>query len=139
MTPKKPSLKRLRSLCAEIHPDDGADPRDWSKDGRPARKVRRKTRQLCGQVAEALAASLAGACNDDVLRDLQVVGVEPAPDASRLLVTVRVDPPSATVGPVQVLEHLDRANGRLRCEVAAAITRKRAPVLAFRVAVGDGT
>jgi ribosome-binding factor A len=86
-------------------------------------------------VAEALASVLAGDCGDDVLRNLQVVTVEPAPDASRLRVTVRVEPPSETIRPFQVLERLEHAAGRLRCEVAAAITRKRAPALAFRVAL----
>ena len=33
-----------------------------------------------------------------------------------------------------VLEHLQRASGHLRCEVAAAVTRKRAPLLVYRLA-----
>lgn len=135
MTSRKPSQNVLRSLCAEVHAEDGTDPREWLRQGRSGRKTQRKTRQLCGQVAEALGAVLAGDCGDDVLRDLQVVAVVPAPDPSRLLVTVRVQPPSESVTPSLVLEHLARASGRLRCEVAGAITRKRAPVLVYQVAI----
>ncbi len=46
--------------------------------------------QLCHQVAETLEEVLAE-CGDVVLQDLRVLDVEPAPDASRLLVTVAVD------------------------------------------------
>ena len=139
MTLRKPSQKQLRSLCAQPHPDDGLEPREWLKEGRSGRKTSRKAWQLCGQVAEALGQVLAGDCGDDVLRNLQVVAVEPAPDASRLLVTVCVQPPSEVISPALVLERLARASGRLRCEVAAAITRKRTPTLGFRLAlpVGD--
>lgn len=142
MTLKKPSQKTLRSLCAQPHPDDGVEPREWAKDGRSGRKTSRKAWQLCGQVAEALGQVLAGDCDDDVLRDLQVVAVEPAPDASRLMVTVRMDPPSPAeemISPTLVLDRLARASGRLRCEVAAAITRKRTPTLGFRLALPTGS
>ena len=136
MIPKRPSTKQLRALYAEVHPDDGIDPREWQKLGRDgARKTDRKARQLCGQVAEALGAVLAGDCDDDVLRDLQVVDVIPAPDISRLLVTVRADLPVEELDPGRVLQHLAHASGRLRSEVATAITRRRVPVLAYRVAV----
>jgi ribosome-binding factor A len=138
MTPRKVSRKRLRGLCAEVHPDDGVEPREWLKEGRSGRKTHRKAWQLCGQVAEALGAALAGDCGDDVLRDLQVVAVEPGPDASRLLVTVRLDPPPESVRPELVLDRLAQASGRLRCAVAAAITRRRTPTLAYRLALPAG-
>jgi ribosome-binding factor A len=94
-------------------------------------KADRKTLQLCRQVAETLGSVLAGQCDDVVLQGLDVVDISPAPDASRLLVMVRpLDPEE----PGRVLERLDRASGRLRSEVAAAITRRKTPVLAFRLA-----
>jgi ribosome-binding factor A len=43
--------------------------------------------------------------------------------------------PMERLDPAEVLEHLDRASPRLRCEVAAAITRRRAPTLVFRLAL----
>lgn len=92
-----------------------------------------KTAQLCRQVFRALSLAL-GECGDDLLRELVVVEVRPAPDAGRLLVTVT---PSAAGDPLDLLDllgRLDRAGGRLRHAVAEAITRKRAPELAFTFA-----
>jgi ribosome-binding factor A len=97
----------------------------------------RKAIQLCHQVAETLEEVLAE-CGDSVLQDLRVVDVEPAPDASRLLVTVAVDGSLLDrQDRVRVHEHLVRASGHLRSEVASAITRKRAPVLVYRLAMAD--
>ena len=45
----------------------------------------RKTRQLCAQVARTVEAVLVGELDDEVLRELIVHKVEPAPDESRLL------------------------------------------------------
>jgi hypothetical protein len=81
------SRKRIQDLCTEPGPEDGIDPRETLRRS-AGRKGGRKTLQLCGQVAEALNYAFAGACNDDVLRELTVVAVQPAPDEARLLVTV---------------------------------------------------
>jgi ribosome-binding factor A len=136
MTPRKSSTKIMRSLCAEVYPEDGVDPRVLARKYQE-RKPARKTRQLCSQVADTLGDVLAGQGGDDVLRSLFVVSVVPAPDASRLLVTVGALPGEG-LDPAQVIEHLERASARLRCEVAAAITRKRAPTLVYRYAVLTG-
>ncbi len=135
MSIKKPSRKALRFLCGEVHPEDGVDPRDWIRQAGTHAKFPRKALQLCDQVAESLSEVLAGDSRDDVLRNLQVVAVVPAPDASRLLVTVRVDPPSEEITPSLVLERLNRASSRLRHEVASDVTRRRAPLLVYRVLV----
>ncbi len=130
---RKPSRRRLRSLCAEVHPDDGSDPRIFfRKDGSPG-KPRYKARQLCRQVLEILDSLLAGHSNDDVLNDLAVVAVDPAPDSAHLLVTVTPRPADKPLDPAEILASLDRAAGWLRSEVASAITRKRAPLLSYRV------
>ena len=89
-----------------------------------------KTFQLCRQVQRALGLALAGECDDDVLRELYVDEVIPAPDASRLLVRVAV-PARVEVSMIEVLGRLERVHGRLRQAVAQAITRKRAPELTF--------
>ncbi len=75
-------------------------------------------------------------CGDAVLRNLHVVDVTPFPDASRLMVAVAsVDGKTEREhGPDIILEHLQHASGHLRCEVAAAVTRKRAPLLVYRLA-----
>ena len=126
MNSKKPSAEELLRACAEVGPDDGLDPRDFLRAPKP-RVPNRKALQLCGQVARALDGVLR-TCGDDVLRDLTVASVVPAPNAGRLLVTV-----SGPVEAGRALEHLRRAAGLLRSEVAAAVHRRRAPELTFRV------
>ena len=142
MSTRKPSRRQIRALCAEVHPDDGVDPREAvrktvrsPRPGAVERRPGRKTLQLCHQVAETLRDALAGQCDDDVLQGLDVVEVSPGPDASRLLVAVR---PLGPAEPGRILERLDRASGRLRTAVAAAITRRKTPVLAYRLAVPPG-
>ena len=130
-TPKRPSRRHLLAAASDLGPEDGTDPRDWGKDW-TARRPGRKALQLCRQVAEALAAALAG-CGDAALNGLQVVAVEPAPHAGRLRVTVAAAPSAAERDAAVVSEHLQRAAGRLRSEVATAIHRRKAPELAYRV------
>ncbi|WP_165230728.1 ribosome-binding factor A [Aquisphaera insulae] len=95
----------------------------------------RKALQLCHQVAETLDEILAE-CADPLLQGLRVVDVEPAPDVSRLLVTVALDEPAEDTPPMdprRIHDHLAKAAGHLRSEVAGAITRKRAPMLVYRI------
>ena len=135
------SRRYLKGLCAELSEGDGVDPHVFSKlamggtklHGRPRPGLDRKAVQLCHQVAETLEEVLAD-CGDAVLQALRVLDVEPAPDASRLLVTVGVEALSKEkVDPDRVHDHLSRASGHLRSEVASAITRKRTPVLVYRL------
>jgi ribosome-binding factor A len=99
----------------------------------------RKALQLCHQVAETLEEVLAE-CGDSYLQGLRVLDVEPAPDASRLLVTLAVDGLlDEDLDLDRVHDHLARASGHLRSEVATAITRKRAPVLVYRLAADPST
>ena len=141
--------QRMRGLVAELGPDDGVDPRHPPKSSKagyrggkrilkPAPKPSRKALQLCGQVMRTLDQALAGLCDDDILRDLYVESVIPAPDESRLLVTVTSHPSVGPVDPIAALMRLEQASGLLRTEVAADITRKRAPNLAFRFAINPG-
>lgn len=90
----------------------------------------RKDLQLCRQVADTLQLVL-GDCGDDVLRDLHVVRVVPAPDASQLLVIVGSPPGEPPAAPREVLDRLHEHAAAFRAEVAHAITRKRAPSLLF--------
>src|SRR4051812_24793608 len=95
--------------------------------------AQRKALQLCSQVAQTLHGALQGECGDDCLRDLLVEAVEPFPNAGRLLVTVSLSPAAAAVPLAEILEHLERARGLLRSEVAAAVCRRKVPELVFRV------
>src|SRR5579862_2112101 len=124
MNRKKPSRRQLESLCADIHPDDGVDPKQFFRPSKRTKTADRKTLQLCGQVADTLNLVLSGECADEVLQSLQVIEVRPAPDASQLLVLVSPASNDAAVDPAMVLKHLAVANGRLRAEVASAIVRR---------------
>ncbi len=95
-------------------------------------KTHRKALQLCAQVMRTLNGVLVGE-GDPVLRDLLVIEVVPAPDTKRLLVSVVLAPSASEYDSVEVLEHLHQAQRHLRSEVAAAITRRKAPELSFRV------
>lgn len=139
MNPRKTSRRLLRRCCGVPGSEDGVDPRvlarRYASDSR--RSGHRKTSQLCHQVAETIGEVLAEQ-PDDILRDLTVVDVLPAPDESRLLVTVAPGPGARLPGPIDVIQHLDASAALIRAEVAAAITRRRAPSLEFRYALPGG-
>ena len=116
--------------ASEAGPDDLFRP---SHDARADRKVQ----QVCKEVERTLSYAL-GACGDDVVRELVVLFVEPAPDASRLMVTVSPSSPTLAVDVGEVIERLERVRGRLRQEIANALQRKRTPELAFRVVPPPG-
>ena len=121
----------MAPLCGELHPDDGLDPTEFFRPRRKLDSSRRKTRQLCHQVAETLSLVLSGEF-DDELRELRIVSVTPAPDASQLLVLVAPAVAGNNLNPDAVLAKLGLASARLRSEAAAAITRRRAPKLLFQ-------
>jgi ribosome-binding factor A len=129
----KRSRDRLRAHCGDLQEDDCVDPKDFFKPVPLARKENYKAKRLSRQAAEALDLMLAGESGDDLLADLRVVSVVPAPDSSRLLVKVYADVPPPEFDAAQIEARLTACKGRLRAVVAAAITRRRAPDLAFNV------
>ena len=115
------------ALCAHWDADDGIDL--WLAPKRPQGKVtNRKALQLCRQVERILAGVLEG----DILRDLVVHSVVPAPDSSRLLATFTFHG-AATVATSDILTALHAAHARLRGAVAFAIHRRKTPELTFQV------
>lgn len=134
---KKRSRKRGRAFRPLVDPvfaeelSSGRRSRGGPGGGQDERS-RRKALQLCRQVYQVLCLTLGGECDDDLLRDLTVESVVPWPNASRLMVRV-VLPPGSEVGTIEVLDRLSRVEGPLRRSVAQAITRKRAPELAFMI------
>jgi ribosome-binding factor A len=92
----KKSRRELKLPCDVAGPDDGIDPKLLFHSS-SRKKGDRGVRRLCSQVRESLTYAFAGSCRDEVLLSLYVEYVEPAPDASRLAVTVRVpDGPAGT-------------------------------------------
>lgn len=94
------------------------------------RAFERKVRQLCRQIHQRLDLVLAGELDDPTLDGLWVVEVQPEPGGTALLITVAA-PDDAELELIRA--SLDGLRGRLRSEVAAAITRKRTPHLRFAV------
>lgn len=110
----------------------GGESRSLSSD----RQAQRRARQYCRQVQRALNLALTDRNAGDVLDDVFVEDVSPAPDCGRLLVHVIIpaDRPVA-----DAINALRRDTSRLRSEVAVAITRKRAPELSFVPVYPDGS
>ena len=92
----------------------------------------RKAMQLCHQVADTLNYVFGGDCRDEVLQGLYVLEVTPAPDVTQLLVKVAPLLADERVDRADVLSRLHHFSGRLRAEVAAAITRRKTPRLLFQ-------
>ena len=127
MASRRFSRKPPTELCSEWTADDGIDPRS-APSAPPGKVSNRKTLQLCRQVERTLSVVLEG----DLLRDLTVQSVVPAPDSSRLLATVVFQGPTAVLT-TDLLAALKDATARLRREIALAIHRRKTPELSFRV------
>ncbi len=105
---------------------DGLDPR-YDRDEFPKKIANRKALQLCSQVKDVLNLAL-GEMGDEVLQNMYVSDVIPAPDSTQLLVLL-----NANGNPDVAQEHVQRAAGRLRLEVGRGINRKKVPQLRFEV------
>lgn len=120
---------------ADDFPDLGGDDNFASRHSFGSRKSGsasrggRKALQLCRQVQRALSYAM-GETGDDVLLELHVESVEPAPNEKRLMVTV--SPMGDGHDPVDIMQRLQFATPFLRNSIAAAIHRKRVPELMFR-------
>ena len=137
MKPRRPNSRTLRTLCADLSPEDGIDPKQLARGGADS-PDRRKTWQLCSQVHDALRLIM-GEAADERLHGLDVREVLPAPnDAQLLVLLVPLDPLTAEERDA-ITAALQVANGWIRSEVATAITRKRAPRLLLQLLQGQMT
>ena len=88
---------------------------------------------MCKQVERAVAHTLAAVCQSDALLGASVGSVEPAPDASRLMVIIVLggnrDADDARAARTTLIE----STPAFRREVAQSIHRKRVPELVFDV------
>ena len=134
MRAKRFDRKPPGELSTGFDPLDGVDPRTQQRPSGSS-AANRKALQLAAQAARTLAQVLQGECADDVLRELRLEDVRPAPDSGHLLVVL--SPGDETVPLETYLEHLHKAGGRLRSEVALAIHRRKAPELIFQVVCRD--
>ena len=129
----KRARDEMRALCGEVHGDDGVDPRQFFEKRGRSRQLNPKAEQLCRQAAETLSQLFGGELGDDRLNCLRVESVQPAPDSSRLLVTLVADCAPKDFDRDAIDRQLQAAAGRLRTAVAEAITRRKAPSLVFAV------
>lgn len=131
MKSRRPNSRTLRTLCADLSPEDGVDPKLLARGGADS-PDRRKTWQLCSQVHDALRLIM-GEAADERLHGLEVREVLPSPnDAQLLILLVPLDRLTADERE-EITEALAAANGWLRSEVTTAITRKRAPRLLLQL------
>ena len=136
-THPKNTMQEMKSLCAELRPDDGLSPVALKKaqlrrqmEEHPPSQAR--ARQYCKAVYRSLEAGLSCACGDERLKDLTILSVEPLHTGSNLLVIVAV-PPTDPRSMVELERALQNAAGLLRSVIATEIQRKRTPHLTFRV------
>ena len=133
MSSRKRKKNDPRALCAQWYPDDGVDPRDDKRrDAEYDNKPDRKARQLCKQAARAVHLALGALPQAEALSGAYVREARPAPHAGWLCVVIVV---SDARRREQVAAIVERFAGRLRAEVAAAISRRRCPELTFEVIV----
>lgn len=118
--------------CESMGADDGMDARDLFR-GSSRKKSHHKAHQLCRQVMETINYLLAGDLCDVRLHQIMVDSVMPAPDASRLLVSVRLTDVHPDSDLLEIQAALQGASGLIRCEVAGVIQRKKAPELVFQL------
>lgn len=128
---------QMRALCGEIHDDDGVDPRDFFRDGGASRhKNDYATLRLCAQVRQTLELVLPGALGAAGAA-LRVASVTPAPDASRLLVSIVIDESTPEATKRWIEARLVEIAPWLRSEVAASITRRKSPMLSWALILDD--
>ena len=125
MASRRFSSKPPTDLCSEWTADDGIDPRFAPRHSH-GKISNRKSLQLCRQVERVLSVLLEG----EILRDLTVQSVMPAPDSSRMLVTFIYHGPQTMA---DVLTALRGNYARLRAGIAASIHRRKTPELSFQV------
>jgi ribosome-binding factor A len=133
------TTKNLRASmlesCGEIHEDDGVDPRTYFQPKR-TQKENRKTRQLCQQVARTINLCL-NDCDDPVVQAMFLIGVQPAPDSSCLLLHIEVD--LDDFDHAVAMNAIREQTARLQFEIARSINRKRVPNLTFSVSAAGGS
>lgn len=125
------SVNRGRGDDAERDDERGYRRDSESFASKGGRSSDPKLRRLCGQIARVLNIAFGGTCNDDLLVDLVVDSVLPDADATRVKVTVCLMETRDRIDPEMVLQHLERAQGFLRSEIAATVERKKVPRLVF--------
>jgi ribosome-binding factor A len=123
-------------LAGDVSADDVADPARYFGSESRSRRADWKARQLCRQVERSAALTLAELSECEALASSAVARVAPAPDASRLRVSVVLAPGKTPADREAAAARLREVAGLFREEAARAIHRKRAPEVVFEVWLG---
>jgi len=142
---RKVDLKNLRTLVAEVRPEDGVDPRDEARrrsrgrgDDSPLGQAHgaHRQEQFLSQVQTAIDSALQTAVTP-ILNLLAVQDV--ARYGGSIVVVLAPRLPNPAVDVQAASEALEHASSMLTREVAAAITRKDVPHLSFVVLPAGAT
>ena len=107
------------------------------RSSRNSSKVDHRATMFCRQVQRALMLALAGDIHDEMLQQLIVESVQPAPTCNHLLVELGV--PTGLSAPIgEWLAGLERVKPVLRHAIAQTSSRKRVPDLSFILVSPDG-
>jgi ribosome-binding factor A len=100
------------------------------RSSRNSNKDDHRATMFCRQVQRALTLALAGDVHDEMLQQLSVESVQPAPTCNHLLVQLGV--PAGLSAPIgEWLARLERVKPVLRRAIAQTSSRKRVPDLSF--------
>jgi ribosome-binding factor A len=121
----------------DVSADDETDPARYFGSGSRNRRADWKALQLCRQVERSAALTLAELFECEALASSVVARVAPAPDASRLRVSVVLAPGKTSSDREEATATLREKAGLFRAEAARAIHRKRAPEVVFEVWLGE--
>jgi ribosome-binding factor A len=131
MTSRKKRWERTRAPADPFPVGDDVDPDLYFRQQAPSnRHHERQTARVCGLAFRVVSDVLMSEVSDPILQSLQVLSVDPAPDASRLSVVVCTLEP---IPPDVVHARLTGAVGLLRTQLAQSLQRKRTPQLCFVV------
>lgn len=132
-------VPNLDSTPPELSPEDlAADyfgPIAHARERRArggSRGAERAIGPLRREIERTLSYALAAA-RDPRLRDLVILNIEPAPDASCFQVMVAAPEPLTPETCAALTASLDSARGELRSEIARSLQRKRTPELRFAI------
>lgn len=132
MSRSKRGGKRSPPPSAELHSDDGVDPREFLSRVTKSRSDHHVS-ALCSEVWKRLSLVFSADLDDEELLALEVVAVEPAPDSSRLRVVLSSPEELDLERRLAMLARLKALTPFLRSEIAQSLARRRTPDLGFEI------
>jgi ribosome-binding factor A len=130
---KKHSQSHRKTSFGWASHNESSNPQDELIRRATSPKLDRKALQLCRQIEREISLILSGELDDDRVRDLLVLSVQPYPRTNLLLVTLQAAEIHTQAQLLELDGVLAAFKPAIRSEVAMAINRRKAPDLCFRV------